>query len=76
MIRRNIADLGGLQTMVKLLDEQDKDLKCLAAETIGKIYIKILRTESWNYLLAHVAKFKRARRVVRQNGGIKRLVSI
>lgn len=28
------------------------------------------------FLLAHVAKFKRARRVVRQNGGIKRLVSI
>jgi hypothetical protein len=37
VIRRNIADLGGLQTMVKLLDESDKDLKCLAAETIGKI---------------------------------------
>jgi hypothetical protein len=37
LIRRNIADLGGLQTMVKLLDEPDKDLKCLAAETIGKI---------------------------------------
>lgn len=36
-IRRNIADLGGLQTMVQLLDEPDKDLKCLAAETIGKI---------------------------------------
>jgi len=36
LIRRNIADLGGLQTMVKLLDEPDKDLKCLAAETIGK----------------------------------------
>jgi hypothetical protein len=34
LIRRNIADLGGLQTMVKLLDEQDKDLKCLAAEII------------------------------------------
>jgi hypothetical protein len=27
--------------MVKLLDESDKDLKCLAAETIGKIYINI-----------------------------------
>lgn len=35
-IRRNIADLGGLQTMVRLLDEPDKDLKSLAAETIGK----------------------------------------
>ena len=59
--------------MVKLLDEPDKDLKCLAAETIGRIDLK------FNFgkfsFLAHVAKFKRARRVVRQNGGIKRLVS-
>ena len=57
-IRRAIADLGGLQTMVKILRDQDKDLKCLAAETI-----------------ANVAKFRRARRTVRQHGGIKRLVS-
>jgi hypothetical protein len=56
-IRRSIADLGGLQTMVQILTEQDKDLKCLAAETI-----------------AHVAKFKRARKVVRQNNGIQKLV--
>jgi hypothetical protein len=40
-IRRNIADLGGLQTMIKLLDESDKDLKCLTAETIGKITLKL-----------------------------------
>jgi hypothetical protein len=40
-IRRNIADLGGLQTMIRLLDESDKDLKCLAAETIGKMYINL-----------------------------------
>ena len=45
--------------MVKILEEQDKDLKCLAAETI-----------------ANVAKFKRARKVVRQNNGIKRLVAL
>lgn len=44
--------------MVKILDSLDKDLKCLAAETI-----------------ANVARFKRARRIVRQYGGIKRLVS-
>ena len=56
-IRRAIADLGGLQTMVKILRDPDKDLKCLAAETI-----------------ANVAKFRRARRTVRQHGGIKRLV--
>ena len=56
-IRRSIADLGGLQTMVKILRDPDKDLKCLAAETI-----------------ANVAKFRRARRTVRQHGGIKRLV--
>jgi hypothetical protein len=36
-IRRNIADLGGLQTMIALLDQPEKDLKCLAAETIGKM---------------------------------------
>lgn len=58
-IRRAIADLGGLQTMVKILDSPDKDLKYLAAETI-----------------ANVAKFRRARRTVRQHGGIKRLVSL
>ena len=58
-IRRAIADLGGLQTMVKILRDPDKELKCLAAETI-----------------ANVAKFRRARRTVRQHGGIKKLVSI
>lgn len=45
--------------MVRILDSPDKDLKCLAAETI-----------------ANVAKFRRARRTVRQHGGIKRLVSL
>jgi len=44
--------------MVKILDSPDKDLKCLAAETI-----------------ANVARFKGARRTVRQHGGIKKLVS-
>jgi armadillo repeat-containing protein 4 len=59
-IRRAIADLGGLQIMVQIIQtEQDKDLRCLAAETI-----------------ANVAKFKRARKVVRQNNGIKNLVAL
>jgi len=58
-IRRAIADLGGLQTMVRILQEPNKDLKCLTAETI-----------------AHVAKFRRARRTVRHHGGIKQLVSL
>ena len=57
-IRRAIADLGGLQTMVSILKASNKDLKCLAAETI-----------------ANVAKFRRARRTVRQHGGIRKLVS-
>ena len=57
-IRRAIADLGGLQTMVDILQANDKDLKCLSAETI-----------------ANVAKFRRARRTVRQHGGIRKLVS-
>ena len=57
-IRRAIADLGGLQTMVKILRDPNKELKALAAETI-----------------ANVAKFRRARRTVRQHGGIKKLVS-
>ena len=55
--RRAIADLGGLQTMVKILKDPNKELKCLAAETI-----------------ANVAKFRRARRTVRQFGGIRKLV--
>ncbi|RMX44220.1 hypothetical protein pdam_00005271 [Pocillopora damicornis] len=49
----------GLQTMVKLLQGFNDELKCLAAETI-----------------AHVAKFRRARRTVRQYGGIRKLVSL
>ncbi|XP_015772686.1 PREDICTED: armadillo repeat-containing protein 4-like [Acropora digitifera] len=59
LIRKAIADLGGLQTMVKLLLGYNEELKCLAAETI-----------------AHVAKFRRARRTVRQYGGIRKLVSL
>lgn len=43
--------------MVKILDHDEKELKCLAAETI-----------------ANVAMFRRARRIVRQNGGIRKLV--
>lgn len=51
--------MGGLQSIVKILDSPVKDLKALAAETI-----------------ANVARFRRARRTVRQYGGIKKLVSI
>ena len=58
-IRQAVADLGGLQTMVEILQSKNKELKALAAETI-----------------ANVAKFKRARRTVRQQGGIKKLVRI
>ncbi|XP_034258268.1 outer dynein arm-docking complex subunit 2 isoform X2 [Pantherophis guttatus] len=36
-IRRTIADLGGLQIMVNILDSLDQDLKCLAAETIANV---------------------------------------
>ena len=43
--------------MVKMLQVPNKELMCLAAETI-----------------ANVAKFRRARRTVRQYGGIKKLV--
>lgn len=49
----------GLPTLVQILDSQNRELKCLAAETI-----------------AHVAKFKRARRIVRQSGGIRKLVGV
>lgn len=57
-IRRTIVDMGGLQSIVKILDSPVKDLKALAAETI-----------------ANVARFRRARRTVRQYAGIKKLVS-
>ncbi|XP_069770613.1 outer dynein arm-docking complex subunit 2 isoform X2 [Narcine bancroftii] len=36
-IRRCLAELRGLQTIVKILDSSNKDLKCLAAETIANI---------------------------------------
>ena len=43
---------------VKILKDSNRQLKCLAAETI-----------------ANVSRFRRARRTVRQHGGIKKLVS-
>ena len=59
-IRRSIADLGGLQTMVSILGTQNnQQLRCLSAETI-----------------ANVARFRRARRTVRQFGGIEKLVAL
>ena len=45
--------------LVQILQFPNRELKCLAAETI-----------------ANVAKFKRSRRIVRQNDGIKRLVRV
>ncbi|TMS09166.1 Armadillo repeat-containing protein 4 [Larimichthys crocea] len=51
--------MGGLQSIVKILDSSVKDLKALAAENI-----------------ANVARFHRARRTVRQYGGIKKLVKL
>lgn len=36
-IRKSIVELGGLQTMVKILKSPNKDLKCLAAETIANV---------------------------------------
>lgn len=59
LIRRAIVDMGGLKSIVRILDSPVKDLKALAAETI-----------------ANVAKFHRARKIVRLNGGIEKLVSI
>lgn len=45
--------------LVQILQSPNRELKCLAAETI-----------------ANVAKFKRARRIVRHHGGIRKLVRI
>lgn len=59
LIRRAIVDMGGLKSIVRILDSPVKDLTALAAETI-----------------ANVAKFRRARKIVRLNGGIEKLVSI
>lgn len=36
-IRRAIADLGGLQIMVKILRDPNKELRALAAETIANV---------------------------------------
>ena len=48
---------AGLPMLVQILQSPNRELKCLAAETI-----------------ANVAKFKRARHIVRHHGGIRRLV--
>jgi len=59
-IRRSIADLGGLQTMVSILEpHNNQQLRCLSAETI-----------------ANVARFRPSRRTVRQYGGIEKLVAL
>lgn len=49
--------MGGLQSIVAILDSPVKELQALAAETV-----------------ANVARFRRARRIVRQYGGIRKLV--
>lgn len=56
-IRQAIVDMGGLQSIVAILDSPVKELQALAAETV-----------------ANVARFRRARRIVRQHGGIRKLV--
>ena len=48
----------GVPLMIQLLKSPNRELKCLAAETI-----------------ANVANVPRARRKVRQNGGLQQLVS-
>uniref|UniRef100_A0A673C1M0 Armadillo repeat containing 4 n=1 Tax=Sphaeramia orbicularis TaxID=375764 RepID=A0A673C1M0_9TELE len=58
-IRRAIVEMGGLQSIVKIVDSEEEELMALAAETI-----------------AIVARFPKARRTVRQYGGIKKLVKL
>ena len=55
--RMAIVDLKGLPQLVDILTSSNRELKCLAAETI-----------------ANIAKFRRARRIVRLNGGLRYLV--
>ena len=52
------ACVAGVPLMIQLLKSPNRELKCLAAETI-----------------ANVANVPRARRKVRQNGGLQQLVS-
>lgn len=52
-----IVDLKGLPQLVGILTAPNRELKCLAAETI-----------------ANIAKFRRARRIVRLNSGLRYLV--
>ncbi len=56
--RSAIVDLKGLPQLVSILRADNRELKCLAAETI-----------------AHIARFKRGRRIVRHQGGLQYLVS-
>jgi len=59
-IRRSIADLGGLQTMVSILGTNNNQ------------QLRCLSAET----IANVARFRRARRTVRQFGGIEKLVAL
>ena len=56
--RSAIVDLKGLPQLVSILSSTNRELKCLAAQTI-----------------ANTAKFRRARRIVRNHGGLQYLVS-
>ena len=59
-IRRSVTLMGGIELMIGIL-----------ADT-SSLDLQLLATES----LANLAKFKRARRVVRKHGGIPKLVDL
>lgn len=58
-IRKKTTLMGGIELLIKILSDPDKELQLLAAES-----------------MANLAKFKKARTIVRKNGGIPKLVDL
>nr|XP_013047199.2 outer dynein arm-docking complex subunit 2 isoform X3 [Anser cygnoides] len=74
LIRHAIADLGGLEIMVKILDSPDKDLKCLAAETIANV-ARFKRARRTVRLHGGIKRLPSYRLAIRTEGMIENLVN-
>lgn len=58
-IRQKTTMMGGIELLIKILSEPDKELQLMAAET-----------------MANLARFRKARTIVRRNGGIPKLIDL
>ncbi len=85
-IRRKTTIMGGIELLIKILSDPDKELQVACIMLIG-IYIFFASLREKRRLLfilkllagetmANLAKFKKARTIVRKNGGIPKLIDL